>query len=104
MYLVQLLLPVYDNVGGRVPHHYFAELRDELTDRYGGVTAYLRSPAQGSWKEKEGSGEVDRDEVVMCEVMVEELDRPWWSSYRGRLEARFGQRELVVRAFQLERL
>jgi hypothetical protein len=40
----------------------------------------------------------------MCEVMVEGLDRQWWSSYRSALEARFGQRELVVRAFPLERL
>jgi len=102
VHLVQLLLPLYDNAGRRMPQHYFAELRDELTERFGGVTAFLRSPAQGTWKE--GTGEVDRDEVVMCEVMVEELDRAWWSSYRAHLETRFGQRELVVRAFPLERL
>jgi hypothetical protein len=102
MYLVQLLLPFYDNAGRRVPHQKFAQVRDELTERYGGVTAYLRSPAQGTWKE--GGGAVERDEVVMCEVMVESLDREWWSAYRKALEGRFDQQELVVRASAFERL
>jgi hypothetical protein len=102
VYLVQLLLPLYDNSGRRVPHERFAQVRDELTERYGGVTAYLRSPAQGTWKVD--SGAVDRDEVVMCEVMVEDLDRAWWSSYRLTLEKRFDQQEMVVRASPFERL
>ena len=102
MFLVQLLLPLYDNSGRRVPHERFAQLRDELTERYGGITAFLRSPAQGAWKEV--NGEVDLDEVVMCEVMVQTLDRTWWDGYRRMLEERFGQRELVVRASPMERL
>jgi len=102
MMLVQLLLPLYDNAGQRVPRERFAELRDELTAKYGGVTAFLRSPAQGTWKE--GSGTVDLDEIVMCEVMVESLDRAWWSEYRSELEQRFGQRELIARALPIERL
>jgi len=101
MYLVQLLLPLYENSGRRVPSERFAHIRDELTERYGGVTAYLRSPAKGTWKT---SGAVERDDVVMCEVMVEELDRAWWSAYRKTLEQRFGQQEMVVRASALERL
>ena len=102
MFLVQMLLPLYDNGGRRVPHERFAQLREELTQRFGGVTAFLRSPAQGTWKE-EGGG-VDRDEVVMCEVMVERLDHDWWDGYRRKLESQFGQRELVVRALHAERL
>ena len=102
MHLVQLLLPLYDNAGRRVPHESFALVRDELTELFGGVTAYLRSPAQGTWKER--GGEVDRDEVVMCEVMVDRVDRGWWARYRARLEALFGQRELMVRATPAERL
>ena len=102
MFLVQLLLPLFDNAGRRLPHERFAQVRDELTDRYGGVTAYLRAPAQGTWKED--TGEVDRDEVVMCEVMVGELERDWWAGYRRTLERRFGQEEIVIRATALERL
>ena len=102
MFLVQLLLPLYDDSGRRLPHALFAQLRTELTERFGGMTAFFRSPAQGTWKEESGS--VDVDEIVMCEVMVEALDRAWWRGYRKTLEARFGQRELVVRALQLELL
>lgn len=102
MYLVQLLLPLYDNHGHRFPSARLREVVDELTDRYGGVTAYLRSPAEGSWRE--GGGGVDKDEVVMFEVMVDHLDRDWWSRYRGALESRFSQDELVVRATAMERL
>jgi hypothetical protein len=40
----------------------------------------------------------------MCEVMVQSLDRGWWAAYRRTLEERFGQRELIVRALELERL
>jgi hypothetical protein len=102
VHLVQLLLPVYDNTGRRIPHRQFAAVRDELTERFGGVTAYERAPARGTWKEE--GGEVDRDDLIMCEVVVDALDREWWSRYREALEARFGQRELFVRAFTVERL
>ena len=77
------------------------EVRD-LVVRYGGVTAFLRSPADGAWRE-DGGG-VDTDEVVMFEVMVEDLDREAWSRYREVLERRFAQDELVIRATATERL
>jgi hypothetical protein len=59
-------------------------VRDELTERFGGVTAHRRSPAEGLWKEDEGS--VSRDEVVIYEVMTEELDREEWRRYGAELE------------------
>jgi hypothetical protein len=102
MLLVQLLLPLYENTGRRVPPERFAEVRDELTHEYGGVTAFLRSPAEGTWKVENGA--VDHDDIVMCEVMVDSLDRTWWAQYRSTLEKRFGQRELIARAVQIERL
>jgi len=102
MYLVQMLLPLYDPAGQRFPHARYSEVREELTERFGGMTAYLRSPAEGTWREPGGS--INRDEMVMCEVMVAELDRAWWSAYRKELERRFEQEELVVRATPLEKL
>ena len=102
MHLVQLLLPLRDNAGVPFPRAAFEQVRAELTERYGGVTAYLRSPASGVWRDE--GGEVARDEVVMVEVMVERLDRPWWAEYRRSLEQRFRQAELVARALRYVRL
>jgi len=102
MFLVQMLLPLYAPGGEKFPQEYFSDVREELTGRFGGMTAYLRAPAEGTWRQAGGS--IDRDEMVMCEVMVEELDRTWWSAYRKRLERRFDQQELVVRATALEML
>ncbi|HEX2187801.1 MAG TPA: hypothetical protein VHG51_02825 [Longimicrobiaceae bacterium] len=102
MYLVQVLLPLRDNEGrpfGRVP---FDRVRAELTERFGGVTAYLQSPAEGAWREP--GGDVDRDDVVILEVMAGALDRAWWVGYREELERRFRQDEVVVRAMGMERL
>lgn len=97
-----MLLPLYGDTGRRVPVTTYTQVRRELTERFGGVTAFLRSPAHGTWKD--GDGTVDRDEVVMCEVMVEALEREWWANYRSTLEERFEQRELVMRAVEIERL
>lgn len=102
MHLVQLLLPVYDNEGRRVPDDKFAEVRRELTAEFGGVTAYLRSPATGLWQRP--SGEVDRDEMVMFETMVDRLDLGWWRKYRGELEGRFSQDVIVARALPILQL
>ncbi|HEV2131580.1 MAG TPA: hypothetical protein VGR27_10785 [Longimicrobiaceae bacterium] len=102
MHLIQLLLPLFDNEGNRLDHAAFDEVQAELTERFGGVTAYLRSPARGAWKED--GGEVARDEIVIFEVMADPLDREWWHGYRERLERRFRQEELVVRALGAERL
>ena len=96
MYLVQILLPVYDNEG----HHFepvdYAQLRSELADRFGGVTAYTRAPARGVWRDD--AGETTRDDIVIFEVMTGELDRAWWSGFRKELERRFRQDSVIVRA------
>ena len=49
-------------------------------------------------------GEVARDDVVILEVMAPELDRGWWSAYRRRLEGRFRQDAVVIRATRVELL
>jgi len=102
MHFVQILLPVRDNEGHAFGHEAFARVREELTERFGGVTAHLRSPAEGAWRDPGGG--VDRDDVVILEVMADGLERGWWSQYRAELEERFRQDEVVVRATEMERL
>lgn len=94
---------MYDNDGRPFPHARYAALRTELTDRFGGLTAYTRAPAQGLWDEDDG-GPPKRDDIVVYEVMAKSLDRDWWSSFRRRLERELVQDEIVIRAHAMERL
>ena len=102
MNLVQMLLPVYDADGQRFPQSMYTEVASELTERFGGLTAYVRAPAAGLWEEE--PGRTRRDDIVVYEVMVDTLEPQWWMEYRKRLEARFAQRELVVRTHEIRRL
>jgi len=102
MHLVQLLLPLHDNRGQPFPTNYFSLVRAELTGRFGGVTAFIRSPALGLWEEDRG--QVTRDDVVMFEVLVSELDKEWWARYRNGLEQKFKQDELLLWASEIIRL
>jgi hypothetical protein len=102
MHLVQVLLPIYDNQGNKIARDEFAAVRRELTDEFGGVTLYARSPATGLWKNEQG--EVDRDDVIMVEVAVDAVDAAWWATYRRDLEQRFRQDVILVRAFRIDLL
>lgn len=102
MHLIQLLLPLYDNEGRAFSGSMFDRVREELAEAHGGVTAYRRSPAEGVWKEDEGS--VMHDDVVIYEVMVAELDRAQWKLYGEELARRFRQEEMMIRAIAVERL
>lgn len=102
MHLVQILLPLSDNDARPFARADYEDVRRTLTERFGGVTAYVRAPAEGHWKEDGGS--TARDEIVIYEVMAERLDRPWWVNYRERLREQFRQEELVVRATAVELL
>ena len=95
MHLVQIFLPLYDNKGKRFPRRAYATERDILVERFGGLTAYMRSPAQGLWKD---GGATSRDEIVILEVMVKRIDQAWWKRYRHKLQRLFKQKEVIVRS------
>ncbi len=99
MFLIEFFLPTFDNEGTRFPKEEFDRVRRELTERFGGVTAFTRSPATGLWADD--AGRVRRDELVSFEVMAESLDRNWWQEYREQLGQRFRQAEIVMRASSL---
>ncbi|WP_028920500.1 hypothetical protein [Pseudoxanthomonas suwonensis] len=102
MHLIQLFLPLHDNHGKAFPKAMFDAVRAELAERFGGVTAFVRAPAVGLWDDDDGS--VQRDEVVLFEVMAARVDHGWWAAYRQALERRFRQEEVLVRASAVERL
>ena len=100
-YLIQLLLPVSDNKGQPYPQKVLREISASLTEGFGGVTAFSRSPAKGTWINDDHE---ERDDVIVIEVMAETLDREWWLAFRQRLEITMGQSEIVVRSQAIERL
>jgi hypothetical protein len=95
--LVQILLPLYDPKGEPQPRALFRAVRDQLAERFGGLTTYTRAPAVGLWKE-DGFSPPERDDIVIYEVMVAALDRAWWRDYRRSLETLFRQERIVVRS------
>jgi hypothetical protein len=100
VHLIQLLLPLYDNTGSAMAQSIFRGVADELTDRFGGLTAYTRAPAVGLWQED--SGRTTRDDIIVYEVMTETIDRDWWRTYRAALERTFRQDEIVVRSHTVD--
>jgi hypothetical protein len=101
-HLIQLLLPTRMRAGMEVTSEQFARVRVELTEKFGGDTAYTRSPATGLWKRDDDA--IERDQVIMVEVVVEAFDRDWWTNYREQLERRFGQEEVHARVLPMEQI
>jgi hypothetical protein len=95
MHLIQILLPLYDNAGTPFPPDLYSDVRHELTERFGGLTAFTRAPAQGLWKNE---GKTTRDDIVVFEVMAAQIDAGWWAAYRKKLEAIFRQDTIIIRA------
>jgi hypothetical protein len=102
VFLVQILLPLYDNDGRALARDRYDAVFRTLAERFGGATAFTRAPAEGAWKEP-GAG-VNRDRVIVFEAMVERLDHDWWGAYRRQLETDFRQEKIVIRATPFEEL
>jgi hypothetical protein len=96
MMLIQLLLPSTGSGDDAALRQAIAETRSELVERFGGVTAFVRSPARGAWRSPQG--DVEHDDVVMVEVIAREFDRAWWREYAAVLEQRFSQQSVMIRA------
>ena len=101
MHLIQILLPTCDNEGRQFSHDIYRAIGDELVSRFSGLTAYTRAPAEGFWSRGDQTA---RDEIVVFEVMVQELDENWWSQYRHELEARLRQESVIIRCHSIRLL
>jgi hypothetical protein len=102
MHLVQILLPLHDAKGRGFPKAKYEAVADQLTELFGGVTAFTRTPAEGQWKP--GGHPASEDDIVVVEVMVKTLDAKWWAKYRKTLERGFKQESIVVRAQDIQLL
>ncbi|HEX8508965.1 MAG TPA: hypothetical protein VF635_05645 [Propionibacteriaceae bacterium] len=100
-HLIQILLPLSDNEGAPFLRSEYLRVRSELTEQFGGLTAFTRGPAEGSWQE---GGKTAHDDIVVFEVMTSEVDHKWWDRYRRSLEARFKQDCIIIRAQEVRLL
>ncbi len=96
IHLVEILLPLTADARDHIEL-----MRDELVEKFGGVTMHVNTPAEGLWTDK---GKVEHDKVVVVEVMTDQLDHEWWRNYRKKLEAQLAQKEIIVRASKCQRL
>jgi hypothetical protein len=99
MFVVELFIPLEKPDGTPTPPETLERIKSELTERFGGVTAFLQSPAEGAWKPK--SRAIIHDRVAIFEVMVRDVDTVWWRGYRQQLEAELEQEQILARLYQV---
>lgn len=98
LHLVQILLPCTDNEAQPFPKEDFERVKQELGDRFEGVTAYLQAPAEGLWSDGPSK---DRDDIVIFEVMTDSIDLEDWRRRRADLERQFRQDKVIIRYMQM---
>ena len=101
-HLIQFFLPRDDNDGQAFPASLFDAVKRELAERFGGVTAFTQSPAEGLWTKDDAGAE--RDRVFVFEVVAQEFEAGWWRDYRRQLERRFAQDSVLMRVWPIELL
>jgi hypothetical protein len=101
MHLVQILLPLSDMQGQTFPSGKFDRLAQKLTEKFGGVTTFTRTPAEGRWK---NGASTELDDIAVIEIMTETIDRGWWADLRTHLEQEFAQTEILIRCHETQQL
>jgi hypothetical protein len=102
MQLVQILLPLFEKGGKKVSRTLLRATARQLAQEFGGITVYARAPAQGFWRRS--GAKLDRDDVVVYEVMTKSVDVAFWRKRRRQLEKAFVQDAILVRATLVRRL
>ena len=93
-FVVQLILPVYDNSGQLFPSELSKRVRMELTQKFGGLTAYTRAPAEGTWRDEEGR--TQRDDVVIGPERREKRQHRLGHELRRALNGVAGSTHIVI--------
>lgn len=93
--MIQLYLPLYDPEGRAFPPSDYDGIKKELTEKFGGLTMYTRSPAIGLWKEN--AEKIVKDDILIYEVIAPELEQDFWPAYKEKLKKKFKQDEILIR-------
>jgi hypothetical protein len=100
-HLVQIPLPKEIGNGQPINKDWFDGFLEELTEKFGGATSFLRASGQGLWQSGRGT---KKDSIAVVEIMVKRLDNTFWRSLRERLERGLEQKEIVIRAKEITQL
>jgi hypothetical protein len=92
--VVQIFLPLDTRSGRPIDLEVIEGIAKGLADRFGGATAYTREPAEGLWNR---AMTIERDRIIIVEVLVDQVDEEWWRAYRRKLESEFEQDDVLIR-------
>lgn len=95
MQIVEVFLPLDTGSGILIDPEVIEGIIGGLADRFGGATAFTRAPADGLWKQ---GSIIEKDRILIIEVMLSDFDEVWWKNYRAMLEQEFEQNEVLIRA------
>lgn len=73
----------------------YKSIRLELTERFGRLTAYSRSPATGLWKDDDE--ELTVDKLIVYEVIANDFEKKFWKSFKEILKAQLKQEDKIIR-------
>lgn len=98
----EIFIPLQDQDGKDFPEKYYNALRKLLLEKFGGVTVYHRSPVTGIWDSSDSG--VDKDKLVIFEVMAVTGDDEFWNKLKRDLEKQFQQSEILIRSARINTL
>jgi inorganic pyrophosphatase len=93
--LIQIFLPVVDENGSPFPNRFFVQVKNKLSEKFDGLSVYTHALAEGYWKNERSS--LEKDKLLVYEVMANEVDLNYWKNFRTSLEKQFKQELIVVR-------
>ncbi|MBC7388753.1 MAG: hypothetical protein H7329_06060 [Opitutaceae bacterium] len=100
MKLIQIFLPLYNSKGVIFKEALFEKIKAKITEDFGGLTAYQRSPAIGLWKEDDKK--TVKDDIIIYEVMAEKFEKIYWKKYKTELENVFSQDVIIIRVMNIQ--
>ena len=99
MYLVEIFLPLADSNGEAFSSQHFDRVKRDLAEKFGGVTVHSQPTAEGIWTEGDST---IKDQIIIYEVLVKQIERPWWQSFREQQQRTFRQDKILIRASSIE--
>ncbi|WP_230145299.1 MULTISPECIES: inorganic diphosphatase [unclassified Pedobacter] len=93
--LIQLFLPFTDLPSADTR---LKTLEQLLIKKFGGLSIYAHQPVLGKWQDQT---RLEKDKMIVFEVMVALFDKEFWKAIKSKLEKQFHQKEILIRVFDI---